>query len=73
MVASIAGIAVKSAPLTEAPVDVLRTERARCGWPEVACHPKRAEGERRMVDQTGASWNQTALWLRRLEGLKRAA
>ena len=26
--------------------------------------------ERRLVDQTVASWNQTALWLRQVDGLR---
>jgi hypothetical protein len=26
-----------------------------------------------LVDQTGASWNHVAIWLRRIDGLRRAA
>jgi hypothetical protein len=35
--------------------------------------PKLAEGERRMVDQTRASWNRIARWLGRMEALRVAA
>ena len=38
------------------------------GLPSVA----RAKRERRMVDQTGASWNQVALWLSRIKTLRDA-
>lgn len=31
------------------------------------------KGERRMVDQTGASWNQLAIWLQQVGELQRAA
>jgi hypothetical protein len=27
----------------------------------------------RLVDQTGASWNRVAAWLRRIEGIYKAA
>jgi hypothetical protein len=35
--------------------------------------PKLAEGERRKVDQTGASWNQIAKWLHGIEALRGVA
>ena len=54
-------------------VDILRAKRARCGWPDLACHPKLAEGERRMVDQNIASWNQVGKWLSQVETLRQAA
>jgi hypothetical protein len=33
----------------------------------------RLHHERRMVDQTGASWNRVALWMRQLESLRRVS
>jgi hypothetical protein len=41
----------------------------------MACHPKLTlrlydSRERRMVDQTGASWNPVIRWLRQIEDLK---
>lgn len=33
----------------------------------------RLNHERRLVDQTGASWNQIASWLRQVDGLRRPA
>lgn len=37
------------------------------GW---RAEPKLAAGERRLVDQTCVSWNQTVVWLGQLEGLR---
>jgi hypothetical protein len=47
-----------------------KPDREACG---LACHPKLAEGERRMVSLNFASWNQLDGWLRRVDGLRRAA
>ena len=55
---------------------------ARYGAASFACHspvtklawftePKLAEGERRMVDLTSASWNRVVPWMRQLERLRR--
>jgi hypothetical protein len=58
---------------------ILRRRCARCGeepyaeCDRMACHPKLAEGERRMVSQNFASWNQLDRWLRQVEGLRRLA
>ena len=44
-----------------------RDKSRRYGAASFAC-----KHERRMVDQTGASWNQIAIWLRQLEGFREA-
>jgi hypothetical protein len=50
-------------------VDVLLLQVSSLGLPSEA----RPQGERRMVDQTSASWNRVAAWLRRIEGIHKAA
>jgi hypothetical protein len=52
----------------------------RCGAAPFACQrpawcaePKLAEGERRMVDQAGASWNRVVLRMRQLESLRQVS
>ena len=46
------------------------SELAKAGLPTVA---RTEAGERRLVDQNGASWNRIANWLRRVEVLREAA
>ena len=44
-----------------------------CQGPAWCAEPKLAEGERRMVDQAGASWNRVVLRMRQLESLRQVS
>ena len=55
---------------------------ARCGWMTTLEGYRRwlanrsslmDAGERRLVEQNIASWNQTLSWLRQIDGIRRAA
>ena len=41
-----------------------------CDKPRWPAESKLGEGERRMVDLTGTSWNQLAIWLRQLSQIR---
>ena len=55
-----------------------RSYRERQHWPAGRAYGAmagnlRLTGERRLVDQNSASWNQIGEWLQRLERLQRAS
>ena len=51
-----------------------RSSRERQDWPTYALRATvgnlRGTGERRLVDQMFASWNQIASWLKQIDGLQ---